>query len=217
MWVAQFMQPNYICAALSGHAHVCAYKQVKLVLIRSLNGAYPNCLRKKVYMQSTMCKLSADNHVVISEHRKSCYLKNPAQSDQKMDFRNITHKTLLLISCFMMEAYTIGLLCSAHVALVLWNVWCKGRVQKQVCAPLSENMFRTAVFWLPYNLSVQRYVSEMALSEKILLVTIKSDCTDNLIRINISLYPYACVNAYTNQSLQQTVKCNEHLLKIASI
>ena len=65
MRVAKFMipkdiaQPSYVfassevhdtqrhCAALLGHAHVCAYTRIALNLMRSLNGAYPNRLRKK--------------------------------------------------------------------------------------------------------------------------------------------------------------------------
>ena len=47
MPVAKFMIPKDICAALSGHAHVCAYTRIALNLMRSLNRAYPNRLRKK--------------------------------------------------------------------------------------------------------------------------------------------------------------------------
>ena len=48
MRAAKFMIPQDICAALSGHAHVCAYTQIALNLISSLNGAYPN--RGKKYI-----------------------------------------------------------------------------------------------------------------------------------------------------------------------
>ena len=51
MRVAKFMILQHICAALSGHAHVCVYTLIALNLMRSLNGAYPNRLRKKVYMR----------------------------------------------------------------------------------------------------------------------------------------------------------------------
>ena len=54
MRVAKFMIPQDICAALSGHAHVCAYTQIALNLISSLNGAYPNRLGKKVYMRRSI-------------------------------------------------------------------------------------------------------------------------------------------------------------------
>ena len=47
MRVAKFMIPQDICAALSGHAHVCPYTQIALNLMHSLNEAYPNRLRKK--------------------------------------------------------------------------------------------------------------------------------------------------------------------------
>ena len=51
MRVAKFMIPKDICAALSSHAHVRAYTRIALNLMCSLNGAYPNCLRKKVYIR----------------------------------------------------------------------------------------------------------------------------------------------------------------------
>ena len=51
MGVAKFMIPKDICAALSGYAHVCAYSRIALNLMRSLNWAYPNRLRKNVYMR----------------------------------------------------------------------------------------------------------------------------------------------------------------------
>ena len=63
MLVAKFMIPQDICAALSGHAHVCANTRIALNLMRSLNGAYPNHLWKKVYMRRSieindMCRSS---------------------------------------------------------------------------------------------------------------------------------------------------------------
>ena len=54
MRVAKFMIPKDICPALSGHAHVWAYTRIALNLMRSLNGAYPNRLRKKVYMRRSI-------------------------------------------------------------------------------------------------------------------------------------------------------------------
>ena len=33
-----------------------------------------------------------DNHMVISEHRKSCHWKTSAQSSQKIGFQKITHR-----------------------------------------------------------------------------------------------------------------------------
>ena len=51
MQVAKFMILKGICAALLGHAHVCAYTRIELNLMHSLNGAYPNRLQKKVYMR----------------------------------------------------------------------------------------------------------------------------------------------------------------------
>ena len=50
MRVAKIMISKYICTALSGHAHGCVYTRIALNLMCSLNGAYPNCLPKKVYM-----------------------------------------------------------------------------------------------------------------------------------------------------------------------
>ena len=46
------------------------------------SGALPIALRGPAHL--------LDNHVVISEHRKSCYWKTSAQSSQKMGFGKIT-------------------------------------------------------------------------------------------------------------------------------
>ena len=62
MRIAYFMLPKYICAALLGHAHVCAYERIALSLMRSLNRAHPNRLREKsIYANSVLL----DNHVVL--------------------------------------------------------------------------------------------------------------------------------------------------------
>ena len=63
--VAYFMLPKYICAALLGHTHVCAYERIALSFIRSLNRAHPNRLRKKVYMP-TACRSSQHPQMVCS-------------------------------------------------------------------------------------------------------------------------------------------------------
>ena len=89
--------------------------------------------------------------MVISEHRKSYYWKTSAQISQKMGFGkdnatiadlrktsaqisqkmgfgkdNATiadlRKHILLISCLMIEIYTVGLFCSARVAIELRTV-----------------------------------------------------------------------------------------------
>ena len=61
------MLPKYICAASSGHVHACPYTQIALDLMHSLNGAYPNRLRKSVYAFTTSADRLFDSHVVISE------------------------------------------------------------------------------------------------------------------------------------------------------
>ena len=64
-----------------------------------------------------------DNHVLISEHRNSYYWKTSAQTSQKMSFgKKSLRKHILLILCFMIETYTVGLFCSARVALELRTV-----------------------------------------------------------------------------------------------
>ena len=51
---------------------------------------------EKIYMRIALWKSTTpadhlfDNHVVISEHRKSCYWKTSPQSSQKMGFGKIT-------------------------------------------------------------------------------------------------------------------------------
>ena len=66
-----------------------------------------------------------NNHVVISEHRKS-YRKTSAQSSQKMGFGKTTfagpQKHFMLIWCLMIETFVVGLFCSAHVGLELRTV-----------------------------------------------------------------------------------------------
>ena len=121
------MLPKYICAALSGHAHVCAYTRIALNLMRNLNGAYSNHLRKNIYTNSTQ-KLTTcadrllDKHVVISEHRKSCYLKTSENGFRKGNATIAGLQThILLFSCLMIETL-FGLFCSAHVALELRTV-----------------------------------------------------------------------------------------------
>ena len=53
MPVAKFKILKDICAAFSGHAHVCVCTRITLNLMRSLNGVYPNHLRKKnIYAKS---------------------------------------------------------------------------------------------------------------------------------------------------------------------
>ena len=51
MRVVKFMIPKDICAALLGHAHVCAYTRIALNLMRSLNGTYPSA-EKSIYAKS---------------------------------------------------------------------------------------------------------------------------------------------------------------------
>ena len=88
------MLPKYICAALSGHAHVCAYTRIALNLMRSLNEGSKSSA-EKIDMRIALLKSSTcadrllDNHVVISEHR-ILLLEKSAQSSQKMGFGKIT-------------------------------------------------------------------------------------------------------------------------------
>ena len=82
-----------------------------------------------------------DNHVVISEHCKSYYWKTSAQTSQKTGFGKINatiaglRKHILLISCFMIETYTVGLFCSACVALELRTVWCRDKSKNMSAQP----------------------------------------------------------------------------------
>ena len=82
-------------------------------------------VEKSVYAFMTSADRLLNNHVVISEDRNSCYRKTSAQPNQKMSVREIIstfaglQKHFLFISFFMTEAYAIGLLCSARMALVL--------------------------------------------------------------------------------------------------
>ena len=84
------MIPNDICAALSGHAHVCAYTRIALNLMRSLKGSAEKKYKCEERIEINDMHRSSDNHMVISEHCKSCYRKMSAQSSQKMDFGKIT-------------------------------------------------------------------------------------------------------------------------------
>ena len=59
------MRPKYISPAFSGHAHVRAYTWIVLNLMSSLNGAYPNRLRKREHAKLTTCAdRLLDYHVV---------------------------------------------------------------------------------------------------------------------------------------------------------
>ena len=46
MLAASFMLPKYLCAALSGHAHVCAYTQMSA---KSERDMYKSSVDKNVY------------------------------------------------------------------------------------------------------------------------------------------------------------------------
>ena len=78
-------------------AHTCMRVYTNSAnLMHSLNGSYPNHLRKKyIYVNSIQMLLTCtdcllNNHVVLSEHRNSCYWKTSAQSGQKMGLAKIT-------------------------------------------------------------------------------------------------------------------------------
>ena len=69
---------------------------------------------EKIYMRIALQKSSAradrllDNHVVISEHRKFCSLVRKWVSERDRHNRG-WQKHILLISCLMIETYTVGL------------------------------------------------------------------------------------------------------------
>ena len=77
-----------------------------------------------------------DNHVVISEHGKSCYWKTSAQSSQKMgspQSRDL-QKHILLISCLIIETYTVGRILFSTRGVRTANHMMQGQVQKHACA-----------------------------------------------------------------------------------
>ena len=55
MLAASFMQPKYLCPALSGHAHICAYTRVALNLIQPVSAQSErdmyNRLQKKIVIE----------------------------------------------------------------------------------------------------------------------------------------------------------------------
>ena len=96
-----------------------------------------------------------DNHVVISEHRKSCYRKTSAQSNQIRG----SARTLFVYLVHSQLDYFV-------LALESRTVWCRDKSENMSAQPDQKIRLRTTVFWLPYNSSVQQYFARMASWER---------------------------------------------------
>ena len=91
---------------------------------------------KRISTGTTAPDRQLDKHVVISEHRKSCYWKTSENGFRK-DNATIAGLQIhiLLISCLMIKIYTVGLFCSARVALELRTVWCRDKSKNMSAQP----------------------------------------------------------------------------------
>ena len=99
-------------------------------------------------------------------------------------------KHILFTSCFVIETYEIGLLCSAHAALVRVLQTAFGvSLNRNVFAQLSE-FFSASVFLR----------NSMVRKDTICQVR----TTNTKFRLHSKLNSYTCVYALTNQTLQKT-------------